>query len=259
LLRQLLDNPSNSVRLSAILGVGLARDQKSIDNLIKRMTSGFPVEGQVAAIALVLLGTRPALDAVASMLLHGSDEMRRAAAEALALEPDEGHLALKEAVVMEDVHLRRAAVYGLGRLDQPWANEILEKLQLEDKEWVVRSAAAEALEQKKANGLSIPKPLPPLWEAAWMIEFAAKQGMGITPGKPAQNLLMQALKSGEVEHKLAAMETLRVKPDAGAVPTLYGIFYGPQGELQDAACETIWNFAAAGIELPPPARFGLGV
>jgi hypothetical protein len=86
-------------------------------------------------------------DSVATELLQGTEELRRAAAEALANNPEEGHPALADGSSMPDLLVRRAVVYGLVRVRQPWALQLLEKMQVEDEQWVVRSAATQALEE----------------------------------------------------------------------------------------------------------------
>ena len=53
--------------------------------------------------------------------------LRRAAAEALANDPVEGHAMLKEGATLDDIMLRRAVVHGLSRVGQPWAVEMLQQ------------------------------------------------------------------------------------------------------------------------------------
>jgi HEAT repeat protein len=111
-----------------------------------------------ASQALATIGTQQALEALAYALLNGEDATRRFAAEALALHPAEGYAALQEGSEVEDLLVRRAVVFGLVKVDQPWARQILEKLAVEDKEWVVRAAASLALEQLQATPENLPVP-----------------------------------------------------------------------------------------------------
>jgi len=69
-----------------------------------------------------------------------------AAAEALANDPNEGHAMLKDGATLKDILVRRAVVYGLARVDEPWALELLQTLQVEDDQWIVRTAATEVLD-----------------------------------------------------------------------------------------------------------------
>jgi len=50
---------------------------------------------RAACLALVAIGTNEALEIVARTLLNADEELRRAAAEALANDPGEGHAMLR--------------------------------------------------------------------------------------------------------------------------------------------------------------------
>ncbi|MDW8227176.1 MAG: HEAT repeat domain-containing protein, partial [Anaerolineales bacterium] len=184
---------------------------------------------------------------------------RRIAAEALANHPQEGYLLLKEAAELkEDLMVRRAAAYGLARIPEAWAEELLVKLQIEDEQWVVRNAATEALEIRRNPPSSIPQRLPPPTESPWLIAFASKQGMGITPDKPPVDLLLSALKSGTIEERLASLDYLRIMPIEGVFGVLFQAMYGGEPELREAIFRTITEMAARGVDVPDPYQFGVG-
>ncbi len=207
-------------------------------------------------LALVAISTKPSMDAVATQLLSGTEDMRRAAAEALANHPEEGHPALSDGSSMPDVLVRRAVVYGLARVNQPWAIQILEKMQVEDEQWVVRTAATQALEELRKPNPRLPRPLPPLQEMPWLILYAGKQGLGVTPGKPALDLVVSALRSQDKKEQLAAIYTLTYRGEGMFAHNLYQLLYGGETELQDAAYISLWQISASGASLPPPTQFG---
>ena len=93
------------------------------------------------------------METVARALLHGEEDLRRAAAEALANDPNEGHAMLKEGITLADILLRRAVVYGLARVDDEWAIESLQHIQVEDDQWVVRNSATEVIDSKHQDDL----------------------------------------------------------------------------------------------------------
>jgi HEAT repeat protein len=258
LLRQLLTHRFDNYRLLAIMGCGLARDTKAIKDLIGMLGDPSPKVGQAALYALANIKTKECLDAIASILVSGTEEMRRTAAETLAFLPEEGHPALKEGSTVEDLLVRRAVVSGLQRVNQPWARQRLEKMEIEDGQWVVRSAATQALEEIRNPNPRIPLPLTPLTDTTWLIEFAAKLGVGVTRGRAAMNLVTQALKAENPLHRRYALYTLTRRGDQSSIPQIYQILYGDQGEEREAAYNTIWHLAAGGTELPSPIQFGLG-
>jgi hypothetical protein len=192
--------------------------------------------------------------------LHSDEDSRRAAAESLANHPSEGHGMLREGAVMkDDLMVRRAAVYGLARIAAPWADEQLTKMQVEDDQWAVRNAAVEVVENRLHANPHVARRLPPPSESPWLIAFAGKQGMGISPDKTPTDLLLQALKSGTEEERLGSLTYLRMMPTEGVFGALYQAMYGGEAEMREAIFQTISEMAARGVEVPDPAQFGVSL
>jgi len=198
------------------------------------------------------------METVARALLNGEEDLRRAAAESLANDPNEGHAMLKEGISLADILLRRAVVYGLARVEDEWAIEALQHIQVEDDQWVVRNSASEVLDSKEQMDPRIPRPLTTPSETAWLIEFAGKQGVGISPGSPATEILIAALKSDAEEERLAALPYLKRMPNEGVVTNLYHALYRDDPELREAVFLVLCELAAGGVKLPSPQQFGLG-
>jgi hypothetical protein len=213
---------------------------------------------RATCLALVAIGTEKSLEAVARALLQGDEELRRAAAEALANDPKEGHAMLKEGAVLADIMLRRAVVHGLARIEQPWAVETLQHMQLEDDQWAVRNLANQYLEQMANTDPRVPRKLKTPSEAPWLIEFAGKQGMGIPRGGPATEVLLGAFKAGDTEQRLAALPYLKRMANEGIIAALYNGMYGEDPEVREASFYALEEIAANGTPLPHPHQFGLG-
>ncbi len=259
LFRKMMGHHDLTVRWLAALGAGAVRDPKAVDALVDLLSDPSRAVQRAAALALVAIGTDAALEGLAALLLTGDDLQRRIAAEALANHPQEGYPTLKEAIGMEDdLRIRRAAVYGLARVPEPWATEILAKVQVEDSQWVVRDAAAAVLEQMKQPSPCIPKPLEPLHEAPWLIAFAAEHGMGVAPGLPALQLLHKVLSQGTPEQKEAALERVPYYPGEDWAREVYRILFDRPSALRDAAFEAVWTLHISGVALPSPVQFGFG-
>ena len=251
LFKQMLDSNKHSVRWLGVLGCGLVRNQMAVIDLGLMLYDPSIFVSRAACLSLVTIGTTQALEMVTAALLEANDEVRRAAAEALALHPGEGHPVLKDGVSVEDVQVRRAVVFGLARVKEDWAQELLARLQIEDDQWVVRNAAIQTMEDKKLADISLPEDLPPIHEIPWLIAFAGEKGMGLSPGQAGWDLLVEALKEGTEEMKLAAMYIYRRKPSEAynAVGTLRGIMNGPEGEMREASYYTLWHLRANGVSL----------
>ncbi len=258
LFRQLLTSRSFEVIPLAALGCGGIRDLNSIGALEDALQAPFGPVRRASCLALVAIGTEKSLEAVARALLQGDEELRKAAAEALANDSVEGHPVLREGATLADIMVRRAVVHGLSRIQQPWAMETLQKMQVEDDQWVVRNLATQYLEQETHTDPRVPHKLPNPSDTPWLIEFAGKQGMGVPKSGPATDVLLNAFKFGSTEERLAALPYLKRVANEGIVGALYGGVYGEDPEVREAAYLALQEIGANGLRLPHPNQFGLG-
>lgn len=258
LFRQLLSSRSFEVIPLAALGSGAIRDVKAVSLLEDLLHAPVGAVRRATCLALVAIGTEKSLEAVARALLQGDEELRRAAAEALANEPTEGHAMLKEGATLADIMLRRAVVHGLARVEQPWAVETLQHMQMEDDQWAVRNLANQYLEEMNHTDPRVPQRLPAPSETPWVIAYAGKQGIGVPRGGPATDVLVSAFKLGETEERLAAIPYLKRNATEGIVGALYNGVYGEDPEVREASFLAVEEIAANGVKLPHPNQFGLG-
>ena len=248
--RQLLKAGHSNLKQLGALGCGVLADKKSIEELNNILHEESPTSIRSASLALAAIGDKQSLEILASSLLNGSEPMRRYAAEALANNPIEGHPALQEGSRMEDLLVRRSVIFGLIRLDQPWARKIVENLQLDDNEWVVRNAAIQAFDELQRKNNYAPQPLPDLTEVQWLINYATKIGTTVAPGKPAEELVYKALMNGNEDEKLNALEYCRNKCNPESMNLIFNTYSKSSGDLRNAAYYVLWLMAIAGIKLP---------
>jgi HEAT repeat protein len=253
LLGQISHTSIKDLRRMVALGLGYLLDSGSLSRLSELLEDPDPSIYQSACLALVRIGNKQAFELLGTAILHGNEDLQRTVAEALALNPADGHEMLKEASQMEDLMVRRSSVYGLVQIQKPWAREILEGLAVDDQEWVVRAAATQALEEAQVTDLRIPEHLFPLHETTWLISYAGEKGMGIAPGKPAQNLLISVLADGSPEQQIAALGYLKLKPDLDALPLIQKLLDEGSDDLIQAAYDTLWYYAAEGLDIQSPS------
>lgn len=251
---------SNSFELIhlAILGAGAIRDTKAIKLLEGALQAPSLSVKRAACMALTAIGTNESLEIVAHALLNGEEDIRRAAGEALANEPHEGHAMLRDGVTINDILLRRAVVYGLGRVKEPWAVDLLKHVQIEDEQWVVRNAASEVLDIVTRDDAYAPHQLKAPSDTPWLVEFAAKKGVGISPGVPATDILLLALKDEDPDARLAALQFLKYTPQDVVLKQMYEAMFKDDPELREAAYNVLWEIGASGVKLPHPSQYGLG-
>jgi HEAT repeat protein len=240
----------------AVLGTGAIRDGKAVKIITGATSAPSLAVRRAACMALVAIGTTEALEAVAQTLLNGDEDLRRAAGEALANDPADGYAMLKDGVTMNDILLRRAVVYGLGRVNEPWATESLQKIQIDDDQWVVRNSATEVLESRASISANAPRKLRAPSESPWLIEFAGKNGTGISPGAPATDVLLLALRGEDPDARLAALPYLKFTPNEGVIAQLYSAMYKDDPELREAAFNVLWELGTSGVKLPHPSQYG---
>jgi hypothetical protein len=239
------------------LGCGILGEKKAVEELNNLLQEDSPASIRAASLALAAIGDKPSLEILASNLLNGSELARRYSAEALANNPVEGHPALKEGSKMEDLLVRRSVAFGLIRVNQPWAIKIVENLQLEDNEWVVRNSALQAFDEFRRRISYAPKPLADPTEMEWLINFAAKVGTTVAPGKPADDLVVKALTSGNKDEILFALDYLRIKCDENTISEINTIYNNNTEEIKDVAYYVLWLMMIAGINVPLAIKYNI--
>lgn len=258
LFRQFAASSSFELIHLAILGVGAVRDTKSLKLLEGALNAPSLSVKRAACMALAAINTTEALEIAAQALLNGEEDVRRAAGEALANDPKEGHAMLRDGTTINDILLRRAVIYGLGRVRDEWATDLLKKIQIEDEQWVVRNAATEVLEMRTHSSTFAPTKLKAPHEMPWLLEFAAKKGVGVSPGVPATDILLLALKDDDPEVRLASLQFLKYTPQDVVLKQLYEAMYKDDPELRESVYHVLWELGTAGVKLPHPSEYGLG-
>jgi HEAT repeat protein len=258
LFEKLLNSPDETSRLLAIFGSGLLRDKKLISTIETCLNDPSSSVRIASVLALHSFATDRTIDDLTTALVKGEEDVRRTAAEVLSSHPKLGRQILVESSQSDDLMVRRAAVYGLIQSKQSWAIELLNNLAIEDGQWVIRNACAHAIETIGKPSPYIPNKLPPDSENPYLIAIAGEYGIGLVPGKSADELVFRILKNGSEDQRFVAIERLSQHMDPRMIPVLYNILYGTSGELREKTFDLLWQMAASGIEMPPPTQYGLG-
>jgi hypothetical protein len=257
LIRSWLNGKSPALRQLAALGCGALKDGKALEALTNGLNDEHPLVRYAACLALSAIQERPALESLVQALENGDEDLRRAAAEALARRSEEGHALLKEGSRAEDILVRRAVVFGLIQVNKPWAADIMKNMRVEDGQWVVRSAATQAVEALELPNAHLPAPAPHPSEAPWVINFASQQGVGVAGGMFPVELLVKVLKTGTEEERMAAVDYLRQVHDESAISSLVQTVYCDVEQVSEAALYSLWFLQVGGVKLPSPKQYGL--
>jgi HEAT repeat protein len=239
ILRQALRVPDAHIRRLACIGMGALGDPEAIKDLVAMMTDNNREVQLAAGLALGATGNEEALDVMAQGLLQGVPELRRAIAEALAAIPGEGYQFLREGIQDSDIEVRRASVYGLSRIKEPWALAALYRAMLEDEQWYVRTAAEDAFMAARSPDREGPRAHPEADTLAWLINWAAGRGVGVPAGANARQVLVQMLQEGEPAQQTLAALTLGRLGHVAAIKPLYGALRDRSPDVRGAAYEAL--------------------
>jgi HEAT repeat protein len=208
------------VRRMGVWGLGHMDDERVLAGLQHALSDADRLVRVEALYALGAIGGDSAIDGLVQGLQDSDELVRRVAAEVLATVGGEGHDLLREGVESDDMYIRRASTFGLGKVDEPWSIQVVDEMRREDDEWFVRSAATEVMDRVNADPPSIAPALPKLEEQGWLVSWAAGRGMALGSYDAALRALIQAVQEGDWTIKLAAADVLGLCAGQEAIPAL---------------------------------------
>ena len=203
---QAIQHPDAGVRAAAVLGLARTGGE-SVVLMIEPALGDESVTVREAAVrGLAHASTDAATRQLARVLMEGDEMLGPVVAEALAQCGKEGVAFLREAVVSEDVIVRRAAVFGLAQIE---ARDLLERVAREDSQWIVRSAASAAMDElAEWETICGVAPPPKIEGLPWLTSWAAARGSGVGVGEAARGVLRRAMSEGDAPVRLAAARVL---------------------------------------------------
>jgi HEAT repeat protein len=256
LLRGYLISGYPTIRMLAAFGCGILQDTNSIGRLADLLADPDSSVRTAACMALFAMNREDTLEFTVKILLQADEDLRRAAAELLTLDPFEGHSVLEDGITHQDLLVRRAVVFGLGMVRNDWSHKLLQQLQVTEAQWVVRSAAVQALESVDGIDSSIPHKIPEPHLCPWLIQAASNTGEGISPGIPPTGLLLKLLESGTDEEKNGVLDYLSMTDQESVIVRIYDVMFSQQNQVREAAFYTCWRISLSGVEFPSTKKYG---
>lgn len=252
--RGLRDSTPDVRRLSC-LGLGALRTDEAIRDITSLLADVDPDVALSAGLALGAIGTQNALEEMVGVLTNASEALRQAVAEAFAALPKDGYPVLYDAISHEDLMVRRAAVFGLRRINTSWALVAVYKASTEDDEWYVRSAAEQAfLDMQFGQTATGVRPIPHVESLEWLREWIASLGDAakrITVGGDA--LLRKALEEGDVEIQALSVANIGQLGITHQADALYAALRHREAVVRAAAHLGLSHLQTQlGISLPAP-------
>ena len=203
LLQQLAQRTDPYLRQAAVAAIARFGPEIAIPILEKSISDENLDVRRATAYALGWLADRAAEKPMLTALLGRDELLAQTVTESLAVNGGEGWTILREATEDASLRVRRAAVLGLMLLDEYWAVALLEKMELEDEEWAVKSAASVALEAIAARNRPGQWQLASAGSLTWLITWATREQQSVPEGDAAIPSLLEAM-------KMAASSNIRV-------------------------------------------------
>ena len=221
LFGQAMSHQDAHIRLLGVWGLSLVEDRRALSGLKRALADPDRLVRIEALHALAAsAGNEPAVDGLVQGLQDEDELTRRVAAELLSTAGQEGHDLLRQAVESEDMYIRRAGVFGLGAVREPWATDVVDHMRREDDEWFVRSAATEVMERLSAPPPPIAPELLKQKAPEWLSSWAAENRVTMDSTEAALRAAVQAMQQDEWTVKLAAGDLMRVLGGPEAIPAL---------------------------------------
>ena len=242
-VQQLLERSDRFLRQVGVVTLsymGLTEPAQAVEMLQGALADGDGVVRETAVAALAWLSTPLAEKPLLSALVEGDDDMRRVAAAGLAHSGAVGRDILKEALEDEDVRVRRAAIYGLTLASEEWAEPLLLQVERKDSDWLVRTAATEALETIRARRKpAVWTPLEPR-QLRWLSAYATAEGRAAPAGEAVLPFLVQVMSQAtKPAIRAAAATVLGQLADKQIIPALETAVQDPDSQVQNAAFATL--------------------
>ncbi len=246
--------PDATTRRVAALGCGALRDTDALTPLENLMRDVEPDVQWAAVAAMGMLGTEEGYDGLGRALLTGTELVRQMAAETLADLPDVGYDTLYDAIREEDIDLRRAAIFGMGRVKTLWSAVEVYRVFLDDQQWYVRSAAQTVVTdlQEHVAAMSLRR-YPTPENIGWLRDWVSGFGARMSEIDPEDALVEMLLASDPVMQPVAAqaIPQLGLSHKVGA---LYTVLKNPEPLVRDTAQRALSDIELlTGQALPAPA------
>jgi HEAT repeat protein len=252
-LLQLLERSDPFLRQIGTAALSCIGVDEAIEPLKQMLKDDDALVRQAAVRSLAWLND-PEAERPLLMTLIGSDHlMSRIAAESLAQNGPDGVEILHEAVEDSDLHVRRSGVHGLSLLDGSEIERKLVNIEHNDPEWLVRSAASEALETIRTRAKGRQWRQLPLRKHRWLIQYAAQKEHNVPDGAAILPFLVRAVaETSQARSRAAAAASLGHMAAREAWPALVAAIRDKDELVREAAFAAICRiYRAYGDRLTP--------
>jgi DNA polymerase III delta prime subunit len=250
LQKQLLSQNNEDFKKLALISIGSLTNNEAYDHeIIAEMPKYSSEVLKYAVLALATHEEEFNLDTLARLLLSANEDIRKLIAECLAHLSEQSKEILQDAITMDDILVRRSAVFGLVNINEPWSYDIIKKLTVEDNQWIIRDLASQAIDYYNSTEKWILRDKKPLHETEWLIQLAANENIGLSPDIIPLPLFEQILSSGS---ELDQTNLLYLIPNYYApnlMPKIMALTNSKNQKVSNAAIHAVWQVFKMGNQI----------
>ncbi|PJF44726.1 MAG: hypothetical protein CUN55_02480 [Phototrophicales bacterium] len=238
--RQAVRSGNPAIRKYGCLGLGAIQAEAAINDLRPMLVDDNRDVQVAAAMALGAISTESAIDVMIQGLLEGSEGLRQVIALALANVQGLGHNVLREASQHNDMMVRRAAAFGLARVQANWSLIALYDMLISEKEWYVRSAAERLFAIARSPEREGPRHFPRPEELPWFQVWVSNIGHEKMPeGEEAVELLLQVLRDPRPLARIMAIKTIGRLGLVKGIRPLYVMLMDKEARVRTTAYDAL--------------------
>lgn len=207
---------AETIKLCAFFYGFLPEDKYSaiVRKIIQNEQEGIALYG---LIALLNSANTHSAENFSEIFLEIPDKYGRLTAELCSQYRAAGHKALRDLSKSENTVLRRYSVYGLRLIPQQRSRNLLEEINRNDSAWIIRDAAANALNNMHKPSIYAPDRLGPAAENAVLIKAASRFSSGISAESVPFDLLFTIIENGTLNERITALRYLSEKPNKNSI------------------------------------------
>ncbi len=207
---------SDSRRLSAFF-FGLLQESQNSKVLTETLHNDQASVAIFGFLALLNSTSSSSANKIYNNFLEIPEKYGRLAAELCSQYPNMGYQVLRDLSKAENTVLRRNAVYGLRLIHEDWASNLLEEINRNDKAWIIRDAAANALLNKHKPDIYAPGRLQPASENPVLLTASSRLSSGISVGSLPFDLLNEIIENGTLNERIVAFRYLIESPNKNSI------------------------------------------
>lgn len=171
-------------------------------------------------LALLISSDSNASKLLLDIIHSDTERYGRVISELCSQYPVTGQQIIRELSSMENTTLRRFSLYGLRLIDAEWADKLLNEISRNDKAWIIRDAAVQAIHNKHKPEIYAPQQLSHIADNPLIITAASKSSVGIPRKAYPYELLLDLLDKGTFNEAIQSMQYLVTNANEAVIAKL---------------------------------------